>query len=151
MGGICCKAQKESKSYQRDYKRSVNMLSTAVSLNSYLEELPNVISSQVIINTFSGLIYYPSKYKFCNMTYLPKIPGKAIQTENNTILLVGSGAFPFINTYKVDFIHQTVLKLSDLNQGRFFHALANLKNRLYAIGGNLTGKLKHVERFDGDS
>ena len=97
-------------------------------------------------------MYTPSSDNWYNVATLshPRI-GAAAAVWNNTVIVAGgSNLMDSVEQYDPE--SNTCKSFPNLLVGRFFHALVNLNETLYAIGGWKNGKaLVDVEKFDKNS
>jgi len=98
-------------------------------------------------------VYTPSSDNWYNVATLShKRSGAAAAVWNNTVIVAGSGWKPMDSVEQYDPESNTCKSFPNLLVGRCYHALVNLNETLYAIGGWTGSKaLVDVEKFDKNS
>lgn len=99
-------------------------------------------------------MYTPSSDNWYNVATLShKRSGAAAAVWNNTVIVAGSLYNPMDSVEQYDPESNTCKSFPNLLVGRYHHALVNLNETLYAIGGrNYDNKaLVDVEKFDKNS
>jgi N-acetylneuraminic acid mutarotase len=98
-------------------------------------------------------VYTPSSDNWYNVATLShKRWGAAAAVWNNTVIVAGSYYDPKDSVEQYDPESNTCKSFPNLLVGRCAHALVNLNETLYAIGGSNSGKaLVDVEKFDKNS
>lgn len=98
-------------------------------------------------------MYTPSSDNWYNVATLShKREGAAAAVWNNTVIVAGSAWNPMDSVEQYDPESNTCKSFPNLLVGRYWHALVNLNETLYAIGGWTGSKaLVDVEKFDKNS